>query len=157
MFVDITQQCFALLPQINSPPIIWIFTEGEGHGIKFRLPFKFFSTLLSNVNTVPMDSLCIRSRKGAYFYRQLSNQYIFFAFCGVVFLTPFNIGALGIKSNRFGKYIAVINPQLFFESLSKKLRLISLKYWFSSTGIVNNWYILSGPILSTKCFQNQRN
>ena len=29
-FVDITQQCFALLPQVNFP-------EGEGDGIKFRL------------------------------------------------------------------------------------------------------------------------
>ena len=27
------------------PPIIWIFTEGEGDGIKFRLPFKIFSAL----------------------------------------------------------------------------------------------------------------
>ena len=27
------------------PPKIWIFTEGEGNGIKFRLPFKIFSTL----------------------------------------------------------------------------------------------------------------
>ena len=27
------------------PPIIWIFTEGEGDGIKSRLPFKNFSTL----------------------------------------------------------------------------------------------------------------
>ena len=27
------------------PRIIWIFTEGEGDGIKFRLPFKIFSTL----------------------------------------------------------------------------------------------------------------
>ena len=26
-------------------PIIWIFNEGEGDGIKFRLPFKIFSTL----------------------------------------------------------------------------------------------------------------
>ena len=28
------------------PPIIWIFTEGESDGIKSRLPFKFFSSLL---------------------------------------------------------------------------------------------------------------
>ena len=28
------------------PPIIWIFTEGEGDGIESRLPFKIFSTLL---------------------------------------------------------------------------------------------------------------
>ena len=28
------------------PPIIWIFTEGEGGGIESRLPFKIFSTLL---------------------------------------------------------------------------------------------------------------
>ena len=27
-------------------PIIWIFTEGEGDGIKSRLPFKLFPTLL---------------------------------------------------------------------------------------------------------------
>ena len=27
-------------------PIIWIFTEGEGGGIKSRLPFKIFSTRL---------------------------------------------------------------------------------------------------------------
>ena len=27
------------------PPIFWISTEGEGDGIKFRLPFKIFSTL----------------------------------------------------------------------------------------------------------------
>ena len=26
------------------PPIIWIFTEGEGDGIESRLPFKIFST-----------------------------------------------------------------------------------------------------------------
>ena len=28
------------------PPIIWIFTEGEGDEIKSRLPFKIFSTLM---------------------------------------------------------------------------------------------------------------
>ena len=28
------------------PPIIWIFTEGEGDGIESRLPFKFFTILL---------------------------------------------------------------------------------------------------------------
>ena len=27
------------------PPIIWIFTEGEGDEIESRLPFKIFSTL----------------------------------------------------------------------------------------------------------------
>ena len=34
-FVDINQQCFALLPQVNFPAKIWIFTEGDG--IKSRL------------------------------------------------------------------------------------------------------------------------
>ena len=29
------------------PPIIWIFTEGEGDGIESRLPFKIFTTLLN--------------------------------------------------------------------------------------------------------------
>ena len=28
------------------PPIIWIFSEGEGDGIESRLPFKIFSTLM---------------------------------------------------------------------------------------------------------------
>ena len=32
-------------PQVNFPPIIWIFTEGEGDRIESRLPFKIFSTL----------------------------------------------------------------------------------------------------------------
>ena len=40
-FVDDAQQCFAFI----IPPIIQIFTEGEGDGIKSRLPFNIFSTL----------------------------------------------------------------------------------------------------------------
>ena len=36
-FVDISQQCFALLPQGNFLQIIWIFTEGEGDGIESML------------------------------------------------------------------------------------------------------------------------
>ena len=39
-FVDNSQQ----LKQ-TFLPIIWIFNEGEGDGIKSRLPFKIFSTL----------------------------------------------------------------------------------------------------------------
>ena len=31
------------------PLIIWIFTESEGDGIEFRLPFKIFSTLTPNI------------------------------------------------------------------------------------------------------------
>ena len=34
-FVDIPQQCFALLPQVNFPANNLNFTEGEG--IEFRL------------------------------------------------------------------------------------------------------------------------
>ena len=30
------------------PPIIWIFTEGEGDGIESRLSSKIFSTLICN-------------------------------------------------------------------------------------------------------------
>ena len=36
-FVDITVQCFALLPEVNFPANSLNFTEGEGDGIKFRL------------------------------------------------------------------------------------------------------------------------
>ena len=37
-FIDyITQQCFALLPQVNFPANILIFTEDEGDGIESRL------------------------------------------------------------------------------------------------------------------------
>ena len=37
-FVDITQQCFALLPQVKFPgDNLRIFTEGEGDKIKSRL------------------------------------------------------------------------------------------------------------------------
>ena len=40
------------------PPIIWIFTEGEGDGIESRLPFKFFSTLCKeNSPRVTQDSI----------------------------------------------------------------------------------------------------
>ena len=34
------------------PPIIWIFTEGEGDGIESRLPFKIFSTLLVEIKAI---------------------------------------------------------------------------------------------------------
>ena len=34
------------------PPIIWIFTEGEGDEIKSRLPFKIFFTLNQNRNFI---------------------------------------------------------------------------------------------------------
>ena len=37
------------------PPTIWIFTEGEGDGIKSRLPFKTFSTLKK---TLPSTKEC---------------------------------------------------------------------------------------------------
>ena len=37
------------------PPIIWIFTEGEGDGIESRLPFKIFSTLLGQESTGIME------------------------------------------------------------------------------------------------------
>ena len=32
-FFDITQQRFALLPQVDIPAIIWIFNKGEDDGI----------------------------------------------------------------------------------------------------------------------------
>ena len=44
-FVDNSQQCFDFTPQAKFQPIIWIFTDSEGDGIKSRLPFKIFSTL----------------------------------------------------------------------------------------------------------------
>ena len=48
------------------PPIIWIFTEGEDDGIKTRLPFKTFSTLLSNLYTVPF--------RASSFHKKSSNS-----------------------------------------------------------------------------------
>ena len=44
--------CRNVLPLHLNPaflPIIWIFTEVEGDGIKSRLPFKIFSTLVINL------------------------------------------------------------------------------------------------------------
>ena len=38
------------------PPIIWIFTEGEGDGIESRLPFKIFSTLPTYLSNIKIDS-----------------------------------------------------------------------------------------------------
>ena len=40
--------CLYSSPQANFPPIIWIFTEGEGDGIESGLPFQIFSTLHSS-------------------------------------------------------------------------------------------------------------
>ena len=37
--------------QANFPAHIWIFTEGEGDGIKSRLPLNIFSTLNPPCNT----------------------------------------------------------------------------------------------------------
>ena len=39
------------------PPMIWIFTEGEGDGIKSRLPFKIFSTLLTELKNKPLEKI----------------------------------------------------------------------------------------------------
>ena len=36
----------------SLPPIIWIFTEGEGDGIESRLPFKIFSTLYTRIKNM---------------------------------------------------------------------------------------------------------
>ena len=41
------------------PPIIWIFTKGEGDGIESRLPLKIFSTLTS----APSNCVTWRSYK----------------------------------------------------------------------------------------------
>ena len=46
-FLDNTQQCFAVTLHLSHPylAIFWIFTEGEGDGIKSRLSSKIFFTL----------------------------------------------------------------------------------------------------------------
>ena len=49
-------QCQAMIPlhlKQTFPPVIWIFTEGEGDGIKSRLPFKIISTLASEFSPWP--------------------------------------------------------------------------------------------------------
>ena len=46
LFVDNAQQRFAFTPAANFPAHNLIFTESEGDGIKSRLPFNIFSTLL---------------------------------------------------------------------------------------------------------------
>ena len=43
-------ECFAFTPQVNFPVHIWIFTEAEDDGIKSRLPFNIFSTLIQTNN-----------------------------------------------------------------------------------------------------------
>ena len=47
--VDNAQQCFAFAPQAHCPTnnlnFHWRWSQGEGDGIKCRLPFKIFSTL----------------------------------------------------------------------------------------------------------------
>ena len=42
--LTMTSKVLPLLLKRTFPPIIWIFTEGEGDGIESRLPFEIFST-----------------------------------------------------------------------------------------------------------------
>ena len=52
---------FPLHPKQTFPPMIWIFTEGEGDWIKSRLPFKIFfhftKGLMSVINKKKRDNL----------------------------------------------------------------------------------------------------
>ena len=48
-FVENAPQCFASAPQQTFSPIIWIFTEGEGDEIRYRL--KKISALNVNFST----------------------------------------------------------------------------------------------------------
>ena len=68
-----TKNVLPLRLKQTFPPIIWIFTEGEGDEIESRLPFKIFSTLrwrnlldfLSHLTVVfPMFNQCIRFGEG---------------------------------------------------------------------------------------------
>ena len=43
------------------PPVIWIFTEGEGDGIENRLPFKIFSTLIMHFGVLKLQTDIIQS------------------------------------------------------------------------------------------------
>ena len=54
------------------PPIIWIFTEGEGDGIKSRLPFKTFSTLKSSKFLLSFYILLIQNIQRRTFASKLS-------------------------------------------------------------------------------------
>ena len=44
-FLTRPSNIFTLNLKQTFPPMIWIFTEGEGDGIESRIPFKIFSTL----------------------------------------------------------------------------------------------------------------
>ena len=63
-FVDNTQQCFAFTP---FPPIIWIFTEGEGDWIKSRLSSEIFFmrniSIFKNQNSIFWNNLGWMSMK----------------------------------------------------------------------------------------------
>ena len=53
-FVDNTQQYFAFTPQTNFPTHnLNYFTDGEGNGIKSRLPSKKISTLPDWSHSLP--------------------------------------------------------------------------------------------------------
>ena len=45
-FVDKPSNVLPLRLKQTFPPMIWIFTQGEGDGTESRLPFKIFSTLM---------------------------------------------------------------------------------------------------------------
>ena len=59
LFSKVCWQCPAMFCLYTSSKlslsIIWIFTEDEGDGIKSRLPFKIFSTLLKIWSALALD------------------------------------------------------------------------------------------------------
>ena len=76
------------------PPIIWIFTEGVGDGIKSRLPFKIFSTL--------------RKTKDGFFHIQINHL-----------VTRLN-GSIGMEDGWNYKTETLLQTALFLVSCNKK-------------------------------------
>ena len=59
------------------PPIIWIFTEGEGDGIESRLLFKIFSTLTATTKTLNLYHIeCILTY---LIFNKLEKMFVTFA------------------------------------------------------------------------------
>ena len=99
VFKSLLKTPINVLPQ-TFPLMIWIFTEGEGDGIKSRLSFKIFSTLmpikifkcLSLLDFIftskPLQVFCLLRKFVSFFFLDYSNEGFVFGLWNLDLLFP---------------------------------------------------------------------
>ena len=123
------------------PPIIWIFTEGEGDGIESSLPFKIFSTLIN----LPRYSKCVNPHYNPYELSRFSFSVI---------------AKVLVKKTCFMLFL--VNVLIWLRFFDLIWHLFSSIHWFFETSVMllaNHRFIYSweGPINSVWIGLTRRN